>query len=237
MHGNEPLVSVVVPVRDDAAALAHVLAGLPPVQDVELIVSATAEDEEALTGLRETRPDVRWVSGPAGRGTQLNSGAAEAHGRWLWFVHADSDVPPVWRDEFARLDGEDGVVWGSFAFGLISAAWQARAIEWAVGWRVRLFGLPYGDQGIFVRRAVFERMGGFAPLPLMEDVEFVRRLHREGRAAHLTVTLPTAARRWERQGWWRRSAANLLTLGLYAAGVSPERLARRYNSGSTQSSR
>lgn len=236
MNGNKLLVSVVVPVRDDAAALARVLAGLPPAGGVEVIVSATPGDEAPLAALRAARPDVRWVSGPPGRGPQLNRGAAEALGRWLWFVHADSAVPPGWGDQFARLDGED-IVGGSFAFGLASAAWQARVIEWGVRWRVRIFGLPYGDQGMFVRRAVFERMGGFAPLPLMEDVEFVRRLHREGRLAHLTVKLPTSARRWEQQGWWRRSTANVLTLGLYALGASPERLARRYNSGSTQSSR
>jgi len=233
---NSELVSVVVPVRGDAAALARVLAGLPPAGDVEVIVSATPGDERPLAALREARPDVRWVSGPPGRGQQLTRGAAEAHGRWLWFVHADSEIPPDWRDQFALLENED-IVGGSFAFALASAAWQARVIEWGVRWRVRIFGLPYGDQGIFVRRAVFERMGGFAPLPLMEDVEFVRRLHREGRLAHLTVTLPTSARRWEQQGWWRRSTANVLTLGLYGLGVSPERLARRYNSGSTQSNR
>ena len=94
--------------------------------------------------------------------------------------------------------------------------------------RVRLFGLPYGDQGIFVRRDVFHRMGGYAPWPLMEDVDFARRLKRQGRVRHLSLGLVTSARRWEREGWLRRSAANAATLAAYAAGVSPERLARRY---------
>ena len=91
-----------------------------------------------------------------------------------------------------------------------------------------LFGLPYGDQGLFVRRAVFERMGGFRPIPLMEDVEFVGRMKREGRILHLKVKIVTSARRWERDGWWRRTRGNLGLLALYYVGVSPERLARRY---------
>jgi hypothetical protein len=105
-----------------------------------------------------------------------------AGGRWLWFLHADSHVPAAWMDQFRATDGETDVAGGAFRFALDSNAWQARLWETGVALRVRLFGLPYGDQGIFVRRAVFERMGGFRPLPLMEDVEFVGRLKREGRS-------------------------------------------------------
>jgi len=102
-----------------------------------------------------------------------------------------------------------------------------------VALRVRLFGLPYGDQGIFVRRSVFHILQGFQPVPLMEDVEFIGRLKRHGRLEHLNLGLVTSARRWEQRGWLRQSAANLVTLGLYRLGVSPARLARRYDRGST----
>ena len=117
----------------------------------------------------------------------------------------------------------------AFAFRLDTRVWQARWLEWAVAARVHLFGLPYGDQGIFVRRAVFQSMRGFLPIPLMEDVEFVRRLKRQGRVVHLTEGLVTSARRWEQRGWWRQSWSNVMTLALYFLGVSPERLARRYD--------
>lgn len=229
MEGNSPLVSVVVPVRDDAAALEGLLGGVPSSPGVEIIVSATEADEVPLAHLRSARPDVTWLWGLPGRGPQLNRGAAVATGRWLWFVHADSQPPDGWRDEFARLDADGGIEGGSFAFALVSAAPQARVLEWIVRWRVRLLGLSYGDQGLFVRRDVFEAMGGFAPLPLMEDVEFVRRLRRRGRVVHLARALRTSARRWEREGWWRRSARNVTTLALYALGMSPERLAARYD--------
>lgn len=222
------LVSVVIPVRGDAGPLAALLATLPPEADAEIIVSAGGDDV-ALAPLRAGRPDVRWVAGDAGRGVQLNRGAAVARGRWLWFVHADCLAPAGWIDEFRRLDRQPEVVGGSFQFALASPAWQARVLEWAVRGRVRWFDLPYGDQGLFVRRRIFEAMGGFAPLPLMEDVEFVRRLRRQGRLRHLSVALRSSARRWERDGWVRRSARNLTTLALYGLGVPPTRLAAQYD--------
>jgi hypothetical protein len=97
-----------------------------------------------------------------------------------------------------------------------------------VAWRVKWFGLPYGDQGLFVRRAVFAAMDGFRPIPLMEDVEFVTRLKRRGCLRHLSLQLPTSARRWEREGWWTRSARNLTLWTLYRLGASPQWLSRRY---------
>ena len=232
----------------------RLLAQLPPQPDVQLIVAATDGLDESfpsagssLRAIEGSRPDVIWVHGSPGRGVQLNAGAARAAGRWLWFVHADSTLPAGFPAIFRQLDGggaeigrtaEGGpdaavaadaeVVGGSFRFALDSAAWQARLCERGVALRVALFGLPYGDQGLFVRRAVFERMGGFRPIPLMEDVEFVGRLKREGRIQHLKMKIVTSARRWERDGWWRRTRGNLGLLALYYVGVSPEHLARRY---------
>jgi rSAM/selenodomain-associated transferase 2 len=227
-----PLVSVVIPVRDDSAALARLLAQLPARFDgtTEIIVSVSGDEDADLAALRRQRPDVQWVETAPGRGIQLNAGAACATGEWLWFVHADSVLPDGWLDVFRDLAAADErVVGGSFAFALESSAWQARLMERGVAVRVRWFGLPYGDQGLFVRRSTFVAMHGFAALPLMEDVEFVGRLKREGRLRHLTLRLATSARRWEREGWWRRIAGNLTILCLYRLGMSPERLARRYD--------
>ena len=101
-------------------------------------------------------------------------------------------------------------------------------IERLVAWRVHRLRLPYGDQGLFVRRRVFERLGGFRELPLLEDVEFVRRLVRTGPVVELPLALVTSSRRWRRDGWLRRSTKNLAIVGLYLAGVPPARLARWY---------
>jgi len=225
-------VSVIVPVRGDSGPLGALLAQLPAREGVQVVVASTGEIDAAHAALRIARPDVQWVVAPPGRGLQLNAGAAVAQGAWLWFVHADSQLPAAWRDAFTTLDAS-AAVGGSFAFHLDSTAWQARWLERAVALRVRLFDLPYGDQGIFVRRSVFVALQGFKAVPLMEDVEFVRRLKRQGRLEHLSHALVTSARRWEHRGWLRQSAANLVTLGLYGLGVSPERLARRYDRGSS----
>ncbi len=235
MSAADPLVTVVVPVRGDEVPLTALLAHLPRRPDVQIVVSSTGPASAAAGRIGQQRPDVIWIDGPPGRGLQLNAGAAVASGRWLWFVHADSRPPADWRRVFTDLDGRPDVVGGAFAFRLDSPAWQARWLETAVAVRVRLFGLPYGDQGIFVRRAVFDVLRGFAPIPLMEDVDFVRRLKRQGRLAHLSEGLVTSARRWEGRGWWRQSFSNLTTLLLYFVGVSPWRLARRYDRRSNDS--
>ena len=114
----------------------------------------------------------------------------------------------------------------SFQFALDDRAWQARLIERGVALRVRLFRLPYGDQGLFVRRRTFAALGGYREIALMEDVEFVRRLVTAGRVVELPHALVTSARRWRRDGWFRRSARNLTLLSLYFCGVPPRVLAR-----------
>ena len=223
------VVSIVIPARRGEEHLPALLRQLPPQRDVEVIVAFGGPLDDDARRVRQSRRDLIWVEGEGGRGPQLNAGAARAHGDWLWFVHADSRLPPDWIEAFRAIDGAPRVVGGSFAFQLDSTAWQARVLERGVALRVALFGLPYGDQGIFVRRPVFEKMGGYASIPLMEDVDFVRRLKREGFVRHLTVTLATSARRWERDGWWRRSALNLVFLTLYELGASPAWLAKRYH--------
>lgn len=224
------LVSIVIPVYEDSEALEHLLEQLAPVPPgVEVIIAAAGERDARFLTLERTRPDTTWVHAERGRGGQLNAGAARATGRWLWFVHADSRLPSGWRAAFEELDADERLpVGGSFRFFLGSSAWQARLLERIVAARVRWLGLPYGDQGIFVRRTTFERMGGFRPIPLMEDVELVGRLRRLGRLRHQNLSLEASARRWIEEGWWRRSARNVMTLTLYLLGVSPDRLAKRY---------
>jgi hypothetical protein len=114
-----------------------------------------------------------------------------------------------------------------FRFRLASQAWQARLLERGVAARVNLFGLPYGDQGLLISRALYDAIGGYKAIPLMEDVDIVRRLGRL-RLRTLEANAITSAERWERDGWFRRSARNLACLGLYLGGLDPARINTLY---------
>ena len=226
---DEPAITVVIPVLNDTAALASLLPALAGDPTLEIIVvDGSGASDPALDVLRERHSAVRWMRSAPGRGAQMNYGARHARGRWLVFLHSDTRLGLSWIDVLHRLDQQPQIVGGSFRFVLDSPARWARWIEWGVRIRVRLFDLAYGDQALFVRRTIFEELQGYRELPLMEDVDFIRRLRRHGQLEHADVPAVTSARRWEQDGWFRRSLYNALLVALFLAGYSPEHLARRY---------
>jgi rSAM/selenodomain-associated transferase 2 len=219
-----PSVSVIIPAYRDAEALALALAATD-VSAANLIVS-TAHDDDSLAALRAARPDIVWVDAPRGRAQQMNAGAAVATGDWLVFLHADTRLSAGWTDAIDSAHRDPRVNAGCFRFALDSRSPIARLIEGGVRARVALLGLPYGDQAIFVRRDAFHALGGYADLPIMEDVDLVRRLRRKGRLFRSALPATTSARRWERDGWVRRTALHLALIVLYFCGVPPARLIR-----------
>lgn len=166
------------------------------------------------------------LTAPRGRGSQLAAGAERAGGDWLVFLHADTPLEAGWAGCLGELGPE--IVGGAFRFAVDSPRRIYRWIEAGVRLRCALFRLPYGDQGIFVRRETYDLIGGFAPYPLMEDVAFIRRLRRAGRLGFPGARAFTSPRRWERHGIVSTSLHNCCLLALYAAGWPPERLARFY---------
>jgi rSAM/selenodomain-associated transferase 2 len=162
-----------------------------------------------------------------GRGQQLRAGAEKARKPWLLFLHADTALEQGWTEEaraFMRK-GEDAAA--AFRFRLADSGLQPRMLEAAVALRCKLFSLPYGDQGLLISRALYDAVGGFAAIPLMEDVDLVRRLGR-ARIAMLNAAAITSAERYRRDGYFRRSFNNLSCLMAYYRGVPPERLFERY---------
>ena len=189
-----------------------------------IVVDGGSGDETCMIAAAH---GARLISAPRGRGVQLRAGGEAAQGDWLLFLHADTLLGEGWCDAAERHVAHFPSSAACFRFRLDSPAWQARLVERGVGLRASFLGLPYGDQGLLIPRTLYEAIGGYAPLPLMEDVDLVRRLGRS-RLRILDADAVTSTERWERDGWLRRSARNLICLGLYGAGVSPERIARLY---------
>jgi rSAM/selenodomain-associated transferase 2 len=217
------MLSVVIPTLDAAATLEACLAGL---RGADEIVVADGGSSDSTAAVAE-RHGARLVRSPAGRGGQLAAGAAAAAGDWLLFLHADTFLAPGWREAAEAHIAAHPEKAACFRFRLDERAWQARLVEAGVALRVRLLGLPYGDQGLLVSRSLYDRLGGFRALPLMEDVDLVRRIGR-GRIERLEVDALTSPDRWRRDGWLRRSGRNLLCLALFRLGMGADRLARLY---------
>lgn len=220
-------VTVIVPVLGDSAALARLLPALRALQPppAAILVADGAASSECRTLC--ARHGAMYLATRAGRGHQQHVAAGRALSPTLWFVHADAEVPcqaiAVIEAAVAR-----GAVGGCFRFRFTGPpAWYKSALATLINLRAKI-GVPYGDQGLFVRADAYARAGGFPDVPLFEEVPLVKALRRAGRFAILDTALGVSPRRWERDGWLRRTLENrLLALG-YMAGVPPARLARRY---------
>ena len=217
------MLSVVIPTLNAAADLPDTLERMRSADEIVVVDGGSTDGSAAIA----ERFGARLVRSPKGRGVQLRAGADAARGDWLLFLHADTLPGPGWREAVDAHAAAASDKAACFRFRLADRAWQARLIERAVAARVRLLALPYGDQGLLVPRALYEEVGGYRPLPLMEDVDLVRRIGRR-RLRLLDETASTSPERWRRDGWGRRSARNLACLALYRVGVAPDRLARFY---------
>lgn len=216
------MLSVVIPTLNEEKCVGDAVSSVGGL--AEVIVVDGGSDDATVEAAR--RAGARVLESPRGRGVQLDHGARAAMGEWLVFLHADTRLEHGWADALASLP--DDVVGGAFRFAVDSPRRAYRIIEAGVALRCRLFHLPFGDQGIFVRRAIYGMIGGFPPFPLMEDLAFARRLSRTGRMAFPQVRAFTSARRWEEGGVMATTLRNLGLQALYTAGLSPERLARLY---------
>lgn len=217
------MLSVVIPTLDAAESLPDTLARMAAADEIVVADGGSGDSTVELAAAA----GARVVVAPRGRGAQLRAGAEAARGEWLLFLHADTLPGRDWPAAVARHAAEHPQAAGCFRLRLAAREGRARLVERAVAARVALFGLPYGDQGLLVPRALYDSVGGYRPLPLMEDVDLVRRIGRR-RLRRLDEAAWTSAGRWRRDGWLRRSARNLACLALYRLGVAPERIARLY---------
>jgi len=221
---GRPTLSIVVPALEEADAIAATVAAARTHADEVVVVDGGSRD---ATRERALAAGALVVDASRGRASQMNAGAARACGDVLLFLHADCRLPAGAGDA-VREAIADGRRWGRFDVRLESARPALAVVGGAMNLRSRLTGIATGDQAIFVARSLWDAVDGFAPIPLMEDVEFTARLRRLGPPACLRLRVGVSARRWERHGVVRTV---LLMWGLraaYALGVSPQRLHRLY---------
>jgi rSAM/selenodomain-associated transferase 2 len=218
-------VSIIIPTLNEASCLAETLRLLRAERPQEIIVvdggSTDATREQA-------RAADSWLAGPCGRAAQMNCGAAEAHGAILLFLHADCTVERNSLPAVERCLGRQAIAAGCFQMTVKADGLAFRMIDYCATARVRLTGLCYGDQGLFVERRLFERIGGFPPLGFMEDVFISKALRRQGRLAVIDKKIFVSPRRWQRMGVVRQTLRNWTLTALAAAGVHPDRLAQFY---------
>ncbi|MCA3357447.1 MAG: TIGR04283 family arsenosugar biosynthesis glycosyltransferase [Roseomonas sp.] len=218
--------SAIIPTLNAAASLPATLEALHG-QVAEIII-ADGGSSDGTAALAQAA-GARVISAPRGRGPQLRAAADTATQPWLLALHADTRPGQGWRNAVVGFIGqpENMTKAAHFRFALDDAAPEARRLEAMVAWRCRWLGLPYGDQGLLIARDFYKALGGYEPIPLMEDVALIRRIGRK-RLRALPVDFITSAEKWQRDGWYARSARNLFCLSLWFAGVSPERIARVY---------
>lgn len=219
-----------IPTFDAAAVLRPTLEALVPgaVSGLvrQVIVSDGGSTDPTVAVAEAAGADV--VAGQRGRGAQLARGAEAARAPWLLFLHADTVLAPGWEDETRRFIREAGEgCAGSYRFRLDDKRWRARILERIVAVRTRLFGLPYGDQGLLISRTLYREVGGYRAMPLMEDVDLVRRIGRR-RLTMLAHDAITSAARYRREGYLKRTSRNAACLTLWYAGMTPERLMKFY---------
>lgn len=222
-----PTISIIIPVLNEAAGIIQTLQRLQTyrTQGAEIIVVDGGSEDGTLHVARSWADTV--TTSPRGRGRQMNAGAVLAQGRILLFLHADTLLPPsALTSIIAVID--KGALWGRFNVRIDGALCGLGVVAFMMNWRSRLTGIATGDQAIFVTRDAFLRQGGFAEIPLMEDISFSRVMRKESHPACLSEKVLTSGRRWEKNGllrtilmmWWLRLR--------FFLGASPNTLARKY---------
>ena len=223
-----PRLTIIMPALNEASRIAAALQALAHLRrrSVEVIVvdGGSSDDTAALA---EPWAD-RVLSAPRGRARQMNAGAARARADTLLFLHADTTLPEQALRAIEAALVDPHTHWGRFDVRIAGRPQLLKLVARLMNLRSRWSGIATGDQAIFVRRSAFQRIGGFPDQPLMEDVEFSRRLRRWSAPACLRERVTTSGRRWEQRGVWRTIALMWRLRWRYARGTPPERLAELY---------
>lgn len=223
LAGTSSRLTVIIPARNEAQRIGQVLNRVFQASPWEVIVvDGHSTDHTAYIA---KAADATVITSEPSRARQMNAGAAAASGDVLLFLHADTLLPPHFDLHVFDVLGRPSVVAGAFALRINGSPWSLRLIEKAVAWRSRVRQMPYGDQAIFLTAGMFDRVGGYPDLPVMEDFELVRELRRIGRIEIASAPVHTSARQWLACGIWRTTLLNQACIAAHLLGVQPARIA------------
>ena len=194
----------------------------------ETIVVDGSSSDRTVNLVQDTDLDVEMVQFETGRAQQMNQGASKAKGDILLFLHADSVLPTNAIEMIENAMVDDNYVGGGFKLAINNGAFSYKLIAYFSNLRVKFFGHFFGDQAIFIRREIFQELGGFRNMELMEDMDFSRRAKKKGKMIQLSEKVITSARRWENNGVWRTIWLMQKIKFLYLIGVHPGRLSQMY---------
>lgn len=224
-------ISVIVPVFREAKtinAFLETLEGVFPAPGNEIIVVDGHPEGDTCAAV--ALPRIKKIRSGRGRARQMNRGAAMARGEILLFVHADTFLPAAAPKLIKHvLSGDKDLVGGAFSLGIDDDRLPLKIIEWSANLRSRITRVPYGDQSIFFRKDYFDKLGGFREIPIMEDLELMTRIRKQGSRIHiLKQKSTTSSRRWKKEGIAICTLRNWLIRLLYHFGVPADRLAALY---------
>ena len=222
------MISIIIPVLNEEAHLGSCIEAVRQNDASCEIIIVDGGSFDRTIEIAESFQGVKVMKTPKGRGLQMNAGAFSATGDILLFLHADTILEDGWVQAIAGVVKDSSVAGGAFTFAIQNPSKKYRVVEEWVRLRCFLFRLPYGDQGIFVKRDVFHELGGYKNIPLMEDVDLIERMKGQGRIVILDTKALTSERRWGRKGLIYTAVMNQLIMFLYKIGVHPQKLARIY---------
>jgi len=225
---NNGLISIIIPTLNEAGNIKEAITSSQFSSNVEIIVVDGGSKDETLLITKSL--GVKVIISPPGRANQMNAGAIAASGEILLFLHADTRLPTTFDQMIRTTLAKPGIVAGAFALRINAPNWGLRLVEFGVKWRSHLWQMPYGDQAIFITKDVFQEVGNFPQMPIMEDFELMRKLKTMGKIYLLPTPVITSPRRWLKKGIIQTTILNQIIVIAYLFGVSPHRIRNWYSS-------